>query len=118
MEGARAGRGARLGEARARRHGLEGGLRELAERERFSVTELERFHDCSSMWLFERVVSPKEIDSALDARIRGGVAHQALYRFYSGLPKRLGIEAVDAERCRALLFEVPDLGRVLDEAAF
>ena len=72
-------------------------LRELAERERFSVTELERFHDCSSMWLFERVVSPKEIDSALDARIRGGVAHQALYRFYSGLPKRLGIEAVDAE---------------------
>jgi ATP-dependent helicase/DNAse subunit B len=72
-------------------------LRELAERDRFSVTELERFHDCSSMWLFERVVSPKEIDSTLDARIRGGVAHQALYRFYSGLPKRLGIEAVDAE---------------------
>jgi ATP-dependent helicase/nuclease subunit B len=72
-------------------------LRELQERERFSVTELERFHDCSSMWLFERVVSPKEIDSILDARVRGGVAHQALYRFYSGLPKRFGIETLDEE---------------------
>ena len=72
-------------------------LRELKERERFSVTELERFHDCSSMWLFERVVSPKEIDSVLDARVRGGVAHQALYRFYSGLPKRLGIESLDGD---------------------
>jgi hypothetical protein len=27
--------------------------------------------------------------------VRGGVAHQALYRFYSGLPKRLGIETLD-----------------------
>jgi ATP-dependent helicase/nuclease subunit B len=72
-------------------------LRELQARERFSVTELERFHDCSSMWLFERVVSPKEIDSTLDARVRGGVAHQALYRFYNGLPKRLGIETLDEQ---------------------
>jgi ATP-dependent helicase/DNAse subunit B len=72
-------------------------LRELEQRDRFSVTELERFHDCSSMWLFERVVAPKEIDSKLDARVRGGVAHQALYRFYSGLPKRLGIETLDEE---------------------
>jgi hypothetical protein len=49
------------------------------------------------MWLFERVVSPKEIDSTLDARVRGGVAHQALYKFYGGLPKRLGIETLDEE---------------------
>jgi ATP-dependent helicase/nuclease subunit B len=49
------------------------------------------------MWLFERVISPKEIDSKLDARVRGGVAHQALYRFYNGLPKRLGIETLDEQ---------------------
>ena len=73
-------------------------LGDLEERRRFSVTELERFGDCSSMWLFERVVSPKEVDAALDARIRGAVAHQALYRFYTGLPKRLGVESVDGER--------------------
>ena len=72
-------------------------LRELKERERSPSPSYERFHDCSSMWLFERVVSPKEIDSVLDARVRGGVAHQALYRFYSGLPKRLGIETLDED---------------------
>jgi ATP-dependent helicase/DNAse subunit B len=65
---------------------------------RFSVTELETFATCSSMWLFDRVVDPREIDPELDARIRGSVAHQALYRFYTGLPKRLGVEQVSAER--------------------
>jgi ATP-dependent helicase/nuclease subunit B len=73
-------------------------LRELGERNRFSVTDLERFLDCSSMWFFDRVIDPKEIDAVVDARIRGGIAHQALYRFYSGLPKRLGVDFVDAER--------------------
>jgi ATP-dependent helicase/DNAse subunit B len=73
-------------------------LEELEQRARFSVTELERFLECSSMWFFERVIDPKEIDAELDARIRGGIAHQTLYRFYSGLPKRLGTDAVEAER--------------------
>jgi len=88
-------------------------LAELGERTRFSVTDLERFLDCSSMWLFERIVSPKEVDARLDPRIRGGVAHQTLYRFYSGLPKRLGVESVPADRLdEALEF----LGECLDEA--
>jgi len=73
-------------------------LGQLGALTRFSVTELETFATCSSMWLFDRVVDPREIDPELDARIRGSVAHQALYRFYTGLPKRLGIEQVDGER--------------------
>jgi ATP-dependent helicase/DNAse subunit B len=73
-------------------------LEELGQRARFSVTELERFLECSSMWFFERVIDPKEIDAVLDARVRGGIAHQALYRFYSGLPKRFGADAVEPER--------------------
>ena len=73
-------------------------LRDLAAQTRFSVTELETFGTCSSMWLFDRVVDPREIDAELDARLRGGVAHQALYRFYTGLPKRLGVERVEADR--------------------
>ena len=80
-------------------------LEELAQRARFSVTELERFLECSSMWFFERVIDPKEIDAVLDARVRGGIAHQTLYRFYSGLPKRLGTDAVEAGRLdEALVF--------------
>jgi ATP-dependent helicase/nuclease subunit B len=80
-------------------------VEELAQRARFSVTELERFLECSSMWFFERVIDPKEIDAVLDARVRGGIAHQTLYRFYSGLPKRLGTDAVEAEHLdEALVF--------------
>ncbi len=70
-------------------------LEELRTRDRFSVTEVEQYGDCSSMWFFEKVVSPRDIDAELDARIRGSIAHQALHRFYSSLPKELGVDQVD-----------------------
>src|SRR5207237_1156612 len=61
----------------------------LGARGVFAATELERFADCSSAWLFERVVDPKTIDAEADAMLRGQIAHQTLYKFYSGLPKEL-----------------------------
>ena len=69
-------------------------LEELRKKASFSVTDLERFGDCSSMWLFERVVSPRSIDAEVDARLRGNVAHGALFAFFKGLPKRTGAERV------------------------
>ena len=73
-------------------------LEELAARTSFGVTELERFADCSSMWLVERLVSPRSIDAEPDARLRGQVAHSALHKFFAGLPKRLGVERVEPDR--------------------
>jgi len=73
-------------------------LAELRERKSFGVTELETFAECSSMWLLERVVDPKSIDGEVDARLRGSIAHSALQRFFTGLPKRVGTERVSAER--------------------
>jgi len=73
-------------------------LEELRARGTFSVTELEVFGTCSQMWFVERVVSPREIDGEVDAKLRGSVAHQALYRFFSGLPKRFGADKVDRSR--------------------
>ncbi|HEY3051610.1 MAG TPA: PD-(D/E)XK nuclease family protein, partial [Gaiellaceae bacterium] len=73
-------------------------LDELRAKETFSVTELELFADCSSVWFLERVIGPRTIDGEVDARLRGSVAHQALFKFYSGLPKRIGGERVEAER--------------------
>jgi hypothetical protein len=73
-------------------------LERLRATERFSVTELELFGDCSSMWFVERQVDPRPIDAEIDARLRGQVAHQTLYRFYDGLPKRFGTEAVEPDR--------------------
>jgi hypothetical protein len=88
-------------------------VEDLARRGMFGVTELERFAECSSMWLVERVVAPKSIDADADARLRGSIAHQALFRFYSRLPKELGCDRVDSDR---LDDAVAFLRRCLDEA--
>jgi ATP-dependent helicase/DNAse subunit B len=85
----------------------------LGNRTTFSATELERFADCSSAWLVERVVAPKTIDAEPDAMLRGQVAHTALYRFYGALPKELGVEQVGPEQLEAALELVR---RCLDEA--
>jgi len=88
-------------------------LAELGARRVFSATELERLGDCSSAWLFERVIDPKTIDAEPDALLRGKVAHQALYTFYGGLPKELGSDRVGDDNLGAAL---AFLGRCLDEA--
>jgi ATP-dependent helicase/DNAse subunit B len=79
----------------------------------FGVTELERFADCSSAWLFERIISPRTIDAEVDPMLRGSVAHSALHKFYAGLPKELGHDRVTPENVeRAVGF----LRRCLDDA--
>jgi len=88
-------------------------LEELRARGAFSVTELETFVDCSSIWFVDRVLSPRRIDAEVDARLRGSVAHSALYKFFSGLPKRLGADRVTAERLEEA---VEFMGECLDEA--
>ena len=88
-------------------------LAEFGARRTFSATELERFADCSSAWLFERVIGPRTIDAEVDAMLRGSVAHQTLYAFYSGLPKELGCDRVTPELLEpATRF----LARCLDDA--
>jgi hypothetical protein len=73
-------------------------LEGVRSRTSFGVTELEAFADCSSIWLIDRVVSPRSIDGEVDARLRGQVAHRALHRFFVELPKRLGVERLEADR--------------------
>ena len=88
-------------------------LEELRGRVTFSVTELEAFADCSSIWFVERLVAPKSIDAEVDAKLRGLVAHQALFRFFAGLPKRLGSDRADPDDLERAL---PFLRECLDEA--
>ena len=73
-------------------------LAELHAVERYSVTELERYGDCSSMWFVDRVLSPREIDFELDARMRGSIAHATLARFFTLLPAELGLERLSRGR--------------------
>jgi len=85
----------------------------LSERTMFSATELERFADCSSAWLVDRVIDPKKIDAEPDALLRGQVVHTALNRFYASLPKELGAERVTPENLEAAIGLV---ARCLDDA--
>lgn len=81
-------------------------LEQLAAIERFSVTDLERFGDCSSIWFVERLLQPREIDFELDARLRGSVAHATLARFFSLLPGELGTDRLTVDvlpRARPLM---------------
>jgi hypothetical protein len=49
----------------------------------------------------------------VDAKLRGGIAHTALHRFYSGLPKEVGADRVDESNKEACLAFV---GRCLEQA--
>jgi ATP-dependent helicase/DNAse subunit B len=88
-------------------------LGELAAIERYSVTELERYGDCSSMWFVDRVLSPREIDFELDARMRGSIAHATLARFFTLLPAELAIERLTEDDLPAAY---PLMRRCLSEA--
>jgi ATP-dependent helicase/DNAse subunit B len=79
----------------------------------FSATELERFADCSSAWLFERVIDPKKIDAEPDPMLRGQVLHTTLHRFYAMLPRELDSERVTPENLEPAIALVH---RCLDDA--
>ncbi|HZD87657.1 MAG TPA: PD-(D/E)XK nuclease family protein, partial [Gaiellaceae bacterium] len=76
-------------------------LEQLGSRTVFNVTELERFADCSSAWFVDRFLSPRSIDAELDAKLRGSVAHTALYRFFTRLPAELGVEKLEPQHVEA-----------------
>src|ERR1044072_8431243 len=44
------------------------------------------------MSIVERLRQTRSIDAEVDARLRGTVAHQTLFSFFKGLPKRTGAE--------------------------
>jgi ATP-dependent helicase/DNAse subunit B len=73
-------------------------LEELKSRTVFNVTELERFADCSSAWFFDRMIDPKTIDPEVDPRLRGSVAHNALFKFFTGFPKVLGSDRIHPDQ--------------------
>ncbi|HZT84467.1 MAG TPA: PD-(D/E)XK nuclease family protein [Gaiellaceae bacterium] len=88
-------------------------LEQLGSRTAFAVTELERFADCSSAWFVERFLDPRTIDAEPDAKQRGSVAHNALYRFFSRVPAELGVEKLEPRHVEAA---TGLMRRCLDEA--
>jgi ATP-dependent helicase/nuclease subunit B len=73
-------------------------LEQLKDRRVFNVTELERFADCSSAWFIDRMIDPRTIDPEVDAKLRGSIAHSALFKFFTGFPKVLGSDRIRPEQ--------------------
>ena len=96
-----------------RRFAAPAALEPFAAKTVFSATELERFADCSSAWLVERVIDPKRIDAEPDPMLRGQVLHTTLHRFYAMLPRELDSERVTPENLEAATALVH---RCLDDA--
>jgi ATP-dependent helicase/DNAse subunit B len=89
-------------------------LDELRSKSVFNVTELERFADCSSAWFIDRMLDPKTIDPEVDPRLRGSIAHNALFKFFTGYPKVLGSDRIYAEQADdAVRFMQECLGQAL-----
>jgi ATP-dependent helicase/nuclease subunit B len=89
-------------------------LEELRAKNVFNVTELERFADCSSAWFIDRMLDPKTIDPEVDARLRGSIAHNALFKFFTGFPKVLGSDRIHPEQAEdAVRFMRECLGQAL-----
>lgn len=76
-------------------------LAELARIEMFSATEIEAYLQCPYRWFYERVVRPGDIDSEVDARAIGSIAHGLLKAFYDELPSALGAARVTPDNVEA-----------------
>ncbi len=88
-------------------------LARMAGQPTYSVTELETFQTCSSLWFVERKLSPRDVEQPLDARISGSVMHNALRLFFNGVPSELRVQRLRPEHLPAA-FELLD--RCIDEA--
>ena len=88
-------------------------LGRLAAQETYSVTELETFQTCSSLWFVERQLRPRDVEQPLDARIAGSVMHNALRLFFNGVASELRVPRLRPEHLPAA-FDLLD--RCIDEA--
>jgi hypothetical protein len=88
-------------------------LARLAGQETYSVTELETFQTCSSLWFVERQLHPRDVEQPLDQRVAGSVMHNALRLFFGGVASELRVPRLRPEHLPAA-FELLD--RSIDTA--
>ncbi len=78
-----------------------GELERLAGQATYSVTELETFQTCSSLWFVERQLHPRDVEQPLDQRVAGSVMHNALRLFFNGVASELRVPRLRPEHLPA-----------------
>jgi ATP-dependent helicase/nuclease subunit B len=76
-------------------------LERLAAQATYSVTELETFQTCSSLWFVERQLHPRDVEQPLDQRVAGSVMHNALRLFFGGVASELRVPRLRPEHLPA-----------------
>ena len=69
-------------------------LADLAEKTSFSSSELEKYLGCPFGWFLNNIVGLDEVDSELDGRELGNIAHSALCATYRDLAQRGALPVV------------------------
>lgn len=91
-------------------------LEALAVPREYSVSEIEAYLACPYKWFFDRIVSPKETDTAFDAREKGSLAHSIVANFYA-LWNEDGARRVKAEDLDEALVLLDGVERTMADAA-
>jgi ATP-dependent exoDNAse (exonuclease V) beta subunit len=86
-------------------------------RRTYSATEIETYLECPYRWFFERVVSPREIDTVLDARELGTQAHRILAAFYRRVMSGTGRDRVSSDWLDEALEQFDQVAAVEKERA-
>ena len=77
----------------------------------FSATEIEAYLECPYRWFYERIVRPEEIDTQIDARMLGDLAHRLLGEFYRRLATDTAWRRVLPQNLDEALEKFDDLAR-------
>jgi len=85
----------------------------LAEREVFSVSDIEKYLQCPYRWYYEQILRPSPLDQGLDAPAKGLLGHEILRGFYAELGERLGVDRVTPE----VLDQAREAHQVVSKAA-
>jgi ATP-dependent helicase/nuclease subunit B len=78
-------------------------LEAIAAQETYTVSEIEAYLQCPYRWFYERIVRPGELDSEVDDRAVGSLAHDLLKGFYEcwadeGVGARVSPETLESAR--------------------
>ncbi len=89
-------------------------LADLAQRKNFSSSELERYLGCPFGWFLNGIVGLDEIESELDGRELGNIAHAALCSTYRELSRRGALPVVPENVSDAIDTAFRAVGRLIE----
>jgi hypothetical protein len=90
-------------------------LADLAGKKTFSSSELEKYLGCPFGWFLNNIGRVDQVDSELDGRELGNIAHSALCATYRELARRRSLPVVPANLAEAIDVGCEAVGRLVED---